>query len=71
MILGLSLLSGVKAKITTDEALLVRPSVPLVRFFARMRGSRRMDRKAEEETNGSAIRDDDNEASRCLGRADE
>jgi len=28
-----------------------------------------MDRQAEEETNGSAIRDDDNEASRRLGRA--
>jgi hypothetical protein len=28
-----------------------------------------MDRKAEEETNGSTIRDDDNEASRRLGRA--
>ena len=36
-----------------------------------MRGSRRMDRKAEEETNGSAIRDDENEASRRLGRAGE
>jgi hypothetical protein len=34
-----------------------------------MRGSRRMDRTAEEETNGSAIRDDDNEARRRLGRA--
>jgi len=30
-----------------------------------------MDRKAEEETNGSAIRDDDNEASRRLGRGGE
>jgi hypothetical protein len=28
-----------------------------------------MDRKAEEETNGSAIRDEDNEARRRLGRA--
>jgi hypothetical protein len=35
-----------------------------------MRGSRRMDRKTEEEAHGSAIRDDDNEASRRLGRAD-
>ena len=34
-----------------------------------MRGSRRMDRKAEEEAHGSAIRDDDNAASRRLGRA--
>ena len=34
-----------------------------------MRGSRRIDRKVEEETNGSAIRDDDNEASRRLVRA--
>ena len=30
-----------------------------------------MDRKEEEETNGSAIRDEDNEASRRLGRAGE
>jgi len=29
-----------------------------------------MDRKTEEEAHGSAIRDDDNEASRRLGRAD-
>jgi hypothetical protein len=29
-----------------------------------------MDRKAEEETNGGAIRDDENAASRRLGRAD-
>jgi hypothetical protein len=33
-----------------------------------MRGSRRMDRKAEEEAYGSALRDD-NAASRRLGRA--
>ena len=45
-----------------------RASVSLTRFFARMRGFRRMDRKAEEETNGSAIRDVDNAASRRLGR---
>jgi hypothetical protein len=30
-----------------------------------------MDRKAEEEAHGSALRDDDNAASRRLGRADE
>ena len=36
-----------------------------------MRGSRRMNREAEEETHSSAMRDDDNEASRRLGRADE
>jgi hypothetical protein len=28
-----------------------------------------MDRKAEEEAHGSALRDDDNEASRRMGRA--
>jgi hypothetical protein len=34
-----------------------------------MRGSRPMDRKAEEEAHGSALRDEDNAASHRLGRA--
>jgi len=34
-----------------------------------MRGSRRMDRKAEDESCGRATAEDDNAASRRLGRA--